>query len=410
MIRFIHAADLHLGRAIRTRGDLPEHMKETIQQATYTSFERIVDQALEWNVDFVLISGDVYDHEERSLRGQWFVRKQAKRLEVKGIPLFIIHGNHDPLNSNVVRQNIPANVHIFSQDVEGVPITTKGKDKVYIYGFSYPQKAYYENPIPKYERKNDPDSYHIAMLHGQEAGNKEHEPYAPFTLKEVQEKDFHYWALGHIHKRQTLSPNPPVVYPGNIQGAHRNETGEKGAYLVEMTKVETTMTFLPTNPVQWEKITVSIEGLETYDELLEQLEEELSLKEENKLFLLDLTIHGSGPLHDILLEDSKQDELLTILREEVLETAGWVDRIHVQTIPVIDRNQLRKQDHLLGDVVRIVDDFKEKHPEVNVLEQVYGHASLRKYLTPLTEKDVKEIVDEAEMRLLTPLLRELERQ
>ena len=40
----------------------------------------------------------------------------------------------------------------------------------------------------------------------------------PFRLMIYCEKDFDYWALGHIHKRTILSENPPIIYPGNIQG------------------------------------------------------------------------------------------------------------------------------------------------------------------------------------------------
>ena len=49
-------------------------------------------------------------------------------------------------------------------------------------------------------------------------------------------KAYDYWALGHIHLRQQLHEEPPIVYPGNIQGRHRNEQGLKGFYEVELSK------------------------------------------------------------------------------------------------------------------------------------------------------------------------------
>ena len=53
----------------------------------------------------------------------------------------------------------------------------------------------------------------------------------PLQLKELIDKKFDYWALGHIHKHTILHENPFIVYPGNIQGRNRKEIGEKGCYL-----------------------------------------------------------------------------------------------------------------------------------------------------------------------------------
>ena len=49
-----------------------------------------------------------------------------------------------------------------------------------------------------------------------------------FTVKDLYEKQFDYWALGHIHKRTILSEDPPIIYPGNIQGRNKKEIGVKG--------------------------------------------------------------------------------------------------------------------------------------------------------------------------------------
>ena len=82
----------------------------------------------------------------------------------------------------------------------------------------------------------DQDAFHIGMLHGSLAGDETHAVYAPFTKSELLAKQYDYWALGHIHLRQQLHEEPPIVYPGNIQGRHRNERGEKGFYEVSLTK------------------------------------------------------------------------------------------------------------------------------------------------------------------------------
>ncbi|MGE1099263.1 DNA repair exonuclease, partial [Bacillus altitudinis] len=61
---------------------------------------------------------------------------------------------------------------------------------------------------------------------------------------------------------------PCIIYPGNIQGRHRKETGEKGSYLIELTKQGTHCSFFHTADVVWDEIEVNIDGLETVDELM----------------------------------------------------------------------------------------------------------------------------------------------
>lgn len=59
--------------------------------------------------------------------------------------------------------------------------------------------------------------FHIGMLHGSVEGDAEHNRYAPFQIRELKEKQFDYWALGHIHKREILSEEPYIIYPGTYK-------------------------------------------------------------------------------------------------------------------------------------------------------------------------------------------------
>jgi exonuclease SbcD len=54
-------------------------------------------------------------------------------------------------------------------------------------------------------------------------------------LGNVANPAFDYIALGHIHKHQVLSQNPPVVYPGSLERLDfGEEEDDKGFYLVEI--------------------------------------------------------------------------------------------------------------------------------------------------------------------------------
>ena len=78
-----------------------------------------------------------------------------------------------------------------------------------------------------------PGLFNVGLLHTGLTGIEGHEPYAPCTVEGLKTKGYDYWALGHIHKRHVPCLEPLVVFPGNVQGRHIRETGEKGVVLVE---------------------------------------------------------------------------------------------------------------------------------------------------------------------------------
>ena len=55
-VKFIHAADIHLGAPLR---GIP--WSEKLEKATYESFHLSILEANKRNVDFYIVSGDVFD-------------------------------------------------------------------------------------------------------------------------------------------------------------------------------------------------------------------------------------------------------------------------------------------------------------------------------------------------------------
>ncbi|SER74109.1 metallophosphoesterase family protein [Salipaludibacillus aurantiacus] len=408
MIRFIHCADLHLGRSFKTALDMNEKFTEEAVESAYTSFKAIVQEAIKRKTDFIIVSGDIYDQKDRAIRAQWFFKKQAELLKANNIPLFVIHGNHDPVFGNKEMVEMPDNVHIFSTEVSHTVCHTAGGEKAVIYGFSYPQAAYTENPLPFYNKIDDEDAYHIGMLHGQEQGQEGHDPYAPFTLKELVEKSFNYWALGHVHKQQILKKDPAVVYPGNIQGAHRKEEGPKGAMYVELSKQKTHLEFIDTAPVRWENIRVPIDGLRNIDHLTEAINNQIDRLPDHKKYVLVLHITGVGDLHDQLSDKKSREEVVAFLNEEYSSEKTWVDRVKVRSSPPLKKDQWKTQDNLLGDVVRTGDSLKYDGEWTNILSPLTDHRKIRPFIDEITGELEEEIIEKAETLILSALLEERE--
>ncbi|MBQ7029445.1 MAG: metallophosphoesterase, partial [Thermoguttaceae bacterium] len=113
-LKFIHAADLHLDSPMRGLGTTDPEIAETIRDASRKAFERLIDVALEENVAFVVVAGDLFDGDWDDLAtGLWTIR-QLRRLEARRVPVFISLGNHDLQNKTLPKLTWPKNVKIFN--------------------------------------------------------------------------------------------------------------------------------------------------------------------------------------------------------------------------------------------------------------------------------------------------------
>lgn len=405
-VRFIHTADLHLDTPFRGFVSLPKELYRRIENSTFQAFENVVRIAIEERCDFIIIAGDLYDGENRSLRAQSFMKKQCERLREHDIDVFIIHGNHDHLSGSWNSFAWPSNVHFFSEQLECKVARTKTGAVVHLYGFSYGQREVYVNMTPYYKKSGIAD-FHIGILHGQAEGISAHDPYAPFRVQELVEKQFDYWALGHIHTFMKLDDT--IYYPGNIQGRHVKEVGEKGCLLVTLKQslLSPLVTFKKTATIIWEKIEISINHLTTVDELRERIEERLEqLTDYNRFLLCQITFIGHGPLHSLFHDDEERNEFFTILNEGLYDEYNvWIVNFENHTQSFIDRNNYLQKDDFIGDVLRINDCYTADVQD-EIFKELFKHRKAKKYLDQFSEKEFAEMKRIAEEKILSFLLKD----
>ncbi|RHW43121.1 DNA repair exonuclease [Neobacillus notoginsengisoli] len=401
-VTFIHAADLHLDSPMAGLKNLPEPIFARLKESTFSSLRKIVDAAISNEVDFVILAGDLYDGEDRSLKAQSRFRAEMERLLGKGIPVFAIHGNHDHLGGSWVKMQMPENVHIFGSKTESVLLETESGAAVNLYGFSYPTRHVTERKIHTYEKAAGGD-FHIGILHGSDGSTTEHGSYCPFAVGELLEKQFDYWALGHIHKRALLAENPPIVYPGNIQGRNRKETGEKGCYLVSLDEAGANLEFMETNDIVWHEADISARGITDFDGIYRLL-----LKEKEKFRRVGKGVLLSVILRDIGLAgqdelDSLHSNLLELLQdgEEDESSFVWTTKVQVLEEDSWERGDLAGEADFYNELFQVADGFG---PASEVLEPLYGRLPARKHVSTLGKEEEALLLEEAE-RLLIRLLR-----
>src|SRR5215469_14446487 len=274
-LRFVHAADLHLDSPFRGVGDVAPELRDQLQGATLQAFERVVDHTINSKADFLVLAGDLYDSRDRSLRALLTFRRQMERLAERDISVYIVHGNHDPLNGWGSEFQLPPNVTTFSGRTDTEPFIRRGREVASITGVSYTRERVLENLAASFKPcGNSP--YSIAVLHANVGGQTGHADYAPTTVAELVSAGFNYWALGHVHTRSVLATEPAmVVYPGNTQGRHAREGGPRGCYQVDVdTHGRAHLEFIETNVVRWAHLDVSIAGHSRLSSLIDTLLEE----------------------------------------------------------------------------------------------------------------------------------------
>jgi DNA repair exonuclease SbcCD nuclease subunit len=237
--RFIHAADLHLDTPFEGVAAPAPQVADALREASLQAWDRLVKVALDEQVLFVLLAGDIYDGAERGVRAQIRFVSGLKRLDQAGIRTFVVHGNHDPLNGWSAIREWPTTVTVFgSRKVEAAPVEVDGEQVAVVHGISYGRRETTDNLAAKFSR-GDGHGLHIGLLHANVGSVSEHAAYAPCNLADLSSAGMDYWALGHVHKRQVLKDGDPwAVYPGDTQGRSPkpSETGEKGALVVTATR------------------------------------------------------------------------------------------------------------------------------------------------------------------------------
>lgn len=319
--KFVHAADLHLDTPFR---GIPSDSRllGTFQQATFRAFSRIVDVCLREHAAFLLLAGDLFDMKDRSVRARLGLRRELERLDAAGIQTFIVHGNHDPLSGDTGALALPGSVKVFGPEWEEVEVRREGRVLCRVQGISYPEAEVRENLSTRFHR-TAPD-FTVGLLHANVGGAEGHANYAPCSVEDLGARGLDYWALGHVHTRTEypLAGGAVAVYPGNPQGRHVNESGERGCILVEVEEGRTRRRFVPVDRVRWHRLELSISGFEGRGMLdglvaaaLERVDGECVGELEGHAVRLTLT--GRGPLHRELSSPEALSQLEADLREQL---------------------------------------------------------------------------------------------
>jgi exonuclease SbcD len=269
-----------------------------------SALDQVVDYARENKVDLVLFCGDVYKSREPSQTQQREFARRIRSLSSSNIPILLLTGNHDLPNAigrattteifdtlaveNVFISNRPDIYRISTSSgivqIVTLPwlrrsalLSTEGVKNLTFDQINQIAQEKLTNIIAANIPKLDPDLPSILVAHvwvfGAEVGSErlinigqEH----VLLVSNVSNHAFDYIALGHIHRHQVLSQDPPVVYAGSLERLDFSEEGDdKGFYIVEIEPEKESgkrcvyFNFHPINGRRFLTIDISINSMDT---------------------------------------------------------------------------------------------------------------------------------------------------
>ncbi len=392
-LRFIHAADLHLDSPFRGIGSASPALKDRLQAATLGALRRVIDHTIEAKADFLVVAGDIYDSKDRNLRALVSFRNEMERLAERNVPVFLVHGNHDPLNGWGSGFKLPPNVVTFGGQADTEPFIRRGREAAQITGISYVRERITDN-LASSLKPEDGAPYSIAVLHANVGHQTGHADYAPATVAELTGAGFDYWALGHVHTRSVLAAEPAmVVYPGNTQGRNPRETGARGCYQVDVdTHGRAHLEFVETGVARWAHLELSISNFNSMDQFVDAMLEKA--RAEAASFdgptVARCTIRGNGPLH----RDFQRDEM----NEELAEVLGSVlipESVRIATGPELDFESLVRTETMVSDFLKLTERALEDPEMRQRLADSLAPLFRRREIPPIDETRLREWIERA---------------
>lgn len=415
---FVHAADIHLDSPFSSmKLDSPE-AAEAFAGAARASLAAIARVCVEEGAHFLVLAGDVFDSEQRSLRAQHELWTVLCGLAQRGVHTYVAFGNHDSLSGWRSAFSWPEEVHFFGPEVSTYPVIVHGRDLARVSGISYPQPSVADN-LSRAFRKNPGDPFTVGVLHCNVGGDVRHANYAPCTLDDLAASGIDYWALGHVHEPRILqAEGPAIVYSGCAQGRNPREAGARGCFVVRVTSDgRMAAKFVPTDVIRWHVLHVAIEGMSAVDHVIDEIRNgvaRLAMSSDMRSCAVRVRLFGRGPVHRELAMDGP-GALLAAAREPWLpgDRFDWIECVEDLTSPDVDRDALKAGGSLISDLLCLADEMRSDPSCLNVvrqaLEQRLGSRvdrGLVRLVRELSDEETLQIIARAESLALDLLLEE----
>jgi len=207
MVKFAHVSDVHLGG----------WKQKELQELNFESFKFVIQKCIESKVDFVLISGDLFDSAYPPIEILKETFAEFRKLKESKIPCYIIAGSHDYSVSGktfldvLEKAGFCKNVEDYEERDGKLLLNPVIEGSVAIYGYPGKKSGLEINELRRIKLQDAPGMFRILMLHTTIKEVTFGIPVDYIDKSELPNAD--YYAMGHIHTNYAQSN---LVYPGPV--------------------------------------------------------------------------------------------------------------------------------------------------------------------------------------------------
>ncbi len=377
VMKLVHAADLHIDSPLTGLARYEGAPVEQIRAATRRATENLVQLCVDQQASVLLLAGDLFDGDWKDYTTGLFFVQQMLRLKHAGVEVVLVRGNHDAASIVTKHLQLPDNVHQLSSEQ---PETKLFEELgIAVHGQSYARRAETDNIAANYPAAV-PGCLNVGLLHTCVTGRPGHENYAPCGLDTLLAKDYDYWALGHIHEREVLHQTPWIVFPGNLQGRHIQETGSKGATLIEasdgkITRVE----HQPLDVVRFwmcELVATTTQDADAVvDAVYARLEAEAA-RLAPRLLACRVRVSGSCAAHRSFQLEPERWEAEFRARAAEIENI-WLHSVQLRTQPTADALALLQRGDAIGQIARRLAELRAPDADLSELSALFDELRVK---------------------------------
>lgn len=285
-MRFLHTADWHIGKIV--------HEQSMLADQAYI-LEQLIEQAEEYEVDAVLMAGDLYDRSLPPKEAVSLVNQTLSRLinELE-VPVFIIAGNHDSNERIEYLSGVAEAKQLYMEGTLKAHTRKVSLKEADIYMMPYADHVLIRQALDQPEIRTieeavaaqveqitssdefDRSRINMVMFHGyvisgSRTSLEESDSERPLSIGTAEWIDqsifdaFDYVALGHLHKGQKVGSNR-IRYSGSPLKYSKSEAAhQKKSFIIDIDRDSLEVTPVPLIPKRDMRI---VRG--AFDDLMQQ--------------------------------------------------------------------------------------------------------------------------------------------
>ena len=341
MIKLLCLGDAHLGRyPSRVPTDDPSLSVRAV-------WKRAVTEAIDNNVDAVILTGDMADNRNSYFEAYGPLRDGISRLSQANIPVIAVAGNHDhEVFPQLAESMSDDNLTLLGRDGtwEEKILKTRAGRSLRCVGWSFPSAHYDQSPLDIFNLPQS-ENFTIGIIHGdlESQGG-----YAPLAKRDLDAQPVDLWLLGHVHAPQLHEDyRAPVLYPGSLQPLDPGEPNTHGPWMItidDRNRIQVEQ--LPLASVRYEKIVIDVSGREQIGDVnisvVEQLEEFATELIKNHPLLRYLScrliLEGQTRLHRTLSTERLAN--IDAYDPQVHGCSIAIDKVSINTTPIRDLQEI----------------------------------------------------------------------